>query len=340
MQKERPDPRFPLIMKYQQKPRIALIADEYTRAGLAPEADIIHLTPANWRWHLTLGKRPDFLMVESSWRGYDDSWKGKIVDYGKNTALEHLVAKCRKRKIPTLFWNKEDPVCFTRFSEAAKLFDVIYTTDEGSLPGYRQLPDNGFQYVGILQFAAQPTIHYPGNDEERIAGIAFPGGYYGDEYPNRSRQQIDILSALTDMPLTVYDRFWSQKKQCSFPESLEPYCKKAVTLASFGSVYRRHQLYLNINTVSDSSTMLSRRVFELAACGSPMISTPSPALSRLFGDVVPQITNGEQARHWSQKFLQDKALRQRTGQHLYELVINQHTWRHRLQQISRETGFF
>lgn len=301
---------------------------------------MIHLTPANWRWRLRLGKRPDCLLVESAWRGYRAGWKGKIVDYGNDNTLEQLVYWCRQRNIPTLFWNKEDPVCNNRFIEAAKLFDTVYTTDEGSLKTYQQLTGQSFHHVGVLQFAAQPAIHYPGTNRERLPGAVFTGGYYGDEYPQRSQQQMDILSALTDQPLTIYDRFWQQGKPCSFPDALKGYCHKAKPLAEIPGIYRRHQVYLNFNTVTNSSSMLSRRVFELAACASPIISTPSPALAALFGDAVPQIINGEQARYWCQQLLKNHGLRRQTGQRIYEQVMDQHTWKHRLQQISRETGFF
>ncbi|HGY8280956.1 TPA: glycosyl hydrolase family 1, partial [Escherichia coli] len=61
----------------KKKPCIALIADEFTTYGLAPDADILPLTPFDWRWKLRLFK-PDFLFVESAWRGYRNSWQGKI----------------------------------------------------------------------------------------------------------------------------------------------------------------------------------------------------------------------------------------------------------------------
>lgn len=142
------------------------------------------------------------------------------------------------------------------------------------------------------------------------------------------------------MPLNIYDRFWQQGTSCSFPESLRESCRPAVQPIRTTDLFRRYQLYLNFNTVTDSPTMLSRRVFEIAACASPMVSTPSPALTRLFGDAVPQVTDGKQARYWCHRLLKDHVLRQKTGRHLYEQVMNQHTWNHRLQQISRETGIF
>ena len=326
--------------KRQKKLRIAIIADEHTVAGLEPEAELIHLTPGNWRWCLKFHKTPDILMVESAWRGHRASWKGKIVDYGNDNTLESLVSWCRKKHIPTVFWNKEDPVCNNRFMQAAKLFDAVYTTDADSLNNYQRLADTTFHHTGILQFAAQPAIHYPGDFQNRLSGIAFAGGYYGDEYPQRSKQQTEILSALKELPLTIYDRFWQQEKLSNFPAGLDRFCKPAVPLKEMGNVYRRHQVYLNFNTVTNSSTMLSRRVLELAACGSPMVSTPSPALKALFDDLVPQVLNGEQAHYQCQQLLNNHELRKKTSRRLHEQVMEQHTWQHRLKQISDDTGYF
>ena len=85
----------------KHKPRIALIADEFTQIALAPEADIIHLTPNNWRLQLLGRKAPDMLFVESAWRGYKNSWQGKLAaplgvdtansDSNTNSALNSIV---------------------------------------------------------------------------------------------------------------------------------------------------------------------------------------------------------------------------------------------------------
>ncbi len=324
--------------------RVALIADEFTSIALESGAQLIHLSPGNWRWQLIGRKKPDLLFVESAWRGVDNNWKGKIAQpvgtspgelNRENKPLVSIVNWFRKKQIPTVFWNKEDPVCFNRFANIASLFDVIYTTDKNSEHRYRASHFNA-SHIGTLLFAAQPDLFYPDKTIKRSRSIAFAGGYYGVEYPERSRQQYEILTHLKDIPLIIYDRFWQQNNQCSFPAELQKYCKPAVTPAEMHSIYHRHQVYLNFNTVVDSTSMLSRRVFELAACASPMISTPSSALTALFGDAVPQVTTAEEARDWCQRLLDDHDLRHKMSYQLYDLVMEKHTWHHRLQQIREE----
>lgn len=330
----------------KRKPRIALIADEYTAIALEPEAEIIHLTPRNWRWQLMGRKRPDLLFVESAWRGIKGTWKGKIAASVADipasniqpALITDIVAWFQQRKIPTLFWNKEDPVCFKRFAQTAALFDLIYTTDQQCEVNYRSPAFAKTQFVGTLPFAVQPAHFHPDHRINRLPNIVFAGGYYGAEYPQRSQQQEVILNALMDQSLIIYDRFWQKGSESQFPQALSHFCQPAVPYRKMPELFRQHQLYINFNTVNDSPSMLSRRVLEIAACGGAIISTPSPALTSLFDDTVPQITDAASAKAWGQRFLQDALLRIETGKKLSEAVMSQHTWRHRFEQISQETG--
>jgi spore maturation protein CgeB len=53
--------------------------------------------------------------------------------------------------------------------------------------------------------------------------------------------------------------------------------------------YRRYQVFLNVNTVTDSPTMCARRVFELAASGTPIVSGPAEAMAALGRSEAVQI---------------------------------------------------
>src|SRR5690606_42129684 len=50
--------------------------------------------------------------------------------------LSELLAHCRSQGIPSLFWNKEDPVHFDRFRKAAALCDHVFTTDSRRIIPY------------------------------------------------------------------------------------------------------------------------------------------------------------------------------------------------------------
>ncbi|BDZ42873.1 hypothetical protein GCM10025865_21720 [Paraoerskovia sediminicola] len=52
-----------------------------------------------------------------------------------STELRGITRWCRENDVPTVFWNKEDPVHFDLFVATAALFDVVFTTDVDSIPG-------------------------------------------------------------------------------------------------------------------------------------------------------------------------------------------------------------
>lgn len=328
-------------MNKKKKPRIALVADLFTTFSLSPDADIIQITPVDWQWKLRFF-RPDYLLVESAWRGYKNSWQGKIASYApafcSKPELSKLLDFCRKRKIITIFWNKEDPFHFDRFADAAVMFDVVYTTDANSLARYRALPRHAFQHSGVLMFAAQPRWFRQPTPDERKPGVVFLGGYYGNELVERSRAQEDILYALRSHELIIFDRFWQKNKTCSYPDKLQPYCRPAISPLLVARAYQQYQVYLNFNTISQSPTMLSRRVFELAASGSPVISTPSVAMDAIFGESIVSVHNGNDARDWCAHLQNDSDQRNKMGRQAREIVLEQHTWQHRLKQIENEIG--
>ncbi|WP_429218860.1 CgeB family protein [Aeromonas veronii] len=318
-------------------PTIALVADEFTRYSLEPDAKLINLTPVNWRWKLRL-YRPDYLLVESAWRGYRDTWRGKIAYYSdrkKDGELEKLVQHCRNIDVPTIFWNKEDPFHFQRFVETAQLFDMVYTTDANSISKYEALPRHRIKKIGLMMFAAQP-VHYQRGEGRASRPLAFMGGYYGQELNERSRQQDEILGRLADVPLVIYDRFWGQGQQSSYPENLQHLCLPAISNKLVPEICHQYNVHLNFNTVQDSPTMLSRRVFELACAGCVIISTPSHAMQQIFGDNIAVVTNGQTAYDQYLSLTSDPARQHEMREQVRRIVLSEHTWQHRLKRIHHD----
>ena len=84
--------------------------------------------------------------------------------------------------------------------------------------------------------------------------------------------------------------------------------------------------------------MLSRRVFELAAAGCPIISTPSVAMDNMFGDCIISVKDGTEARDWCNDLQNNSQQRNQLGQQARDIVLDQHTWQHRLKQIKSDIG--
>ena len=117
--------------------------DEMSAACFEPECELIGFGAEDWQETLA-ERQPHLLLVESCWQGNSGSWQYQVAtyehpDYAGLPNLKALVEWCREREIPTVFWNKEDPFHFDRFSEAAVLFDHVLTTDRNCIPRYQAL---------------------------------------------------------------------------------------------------------------------------------------------------------------------------------------------------------
>src|SRR5699024_10038921 len=140
-----------------KKKRVACILDNRSREGFLDQAHLIQITPRNWESQL-LKSKPEFLLVESAWKGNKGTWQGQIAtDNSKqnHNLLKELLVWCETNDVPTVFWNTKDPDHFDTFKNAASLFNYIFTTDIHSIPAYKEL--SGHTHVFYLPLAAAST---------------------------------------------------------------------------------------------------------------------------------------------------------------------------------------
>ena len=262
--------------------RIAAIMDGFTLTCYAPEAEIQELTAGNWRQEIG-DFRPDFLFVESAWRGKNDSWDRKIGH--RSQELHDLVAWCRQNEVPTVFWNKEDPVHYATFLSTAKLFDAVFTTDIDCIHLYRRALDH--DRVWLLPFACQPRIHNPIETFERKDAINFAGAYY-TRYPERTRDLENFTAGLPTLKsLDIFDRnYGKDDPNYAFPDSFQPFIVGTLPPDRIDVAYKGYRYAINLNSVKQSQSMFARRVYELLASNTVTISNYSRGLRIMFGDLV------------------------------------------------------
>ena len=322
--------------------KVATILDTFSDSCFGAECDLVRITPENWR-DVLAKERPDMLLVESAWNGNGGSWQYLIGTYAGSTRdkLRELLQGCRELGIPTAFWNKEDPPHFDKFIEAASLFDHIFTTDENCIPKYRKMC--GHDRVSALPFAAAPTIHNPIVEGPRDRDVCFAGTYYANRFEDRRKQMDVLLECAHGFNFDIYDRMFGNKnpgfENYLFPEKFRPYIRGKLDYADMLKAYRRYRFFLNTNSVVDSGTMFSRRVFELLACGTPVITTPSVGIQRFFGGIVDEITSVEDGRKRMSRLLADKVYYRDLQIRGIREVLGKHTYAIRLEQMARDLGF-
>lgn len=328
---------------------VGVIADEFTARSLAYEWRSVPLSPVRWREQVD-DEPIDLLFVESAWHGNDDAWRYAVLGAGApSPRLRELVAGLRARGVPTVFWNKEDPAHFEEAIGTARLFDWVFTTDEALVERYRT--ELGHDRVGVLPFAAQPLIHNPvrvlGEDGEPVErrGTAFAGTYFAHKYPER-REQMDLLlgAALDVEPhcpqgLDIFSRFLGQGRDYQFPPPYDARVRGSLSYDQMLTAYRLYTLFLNVNSVVDSPSMIARRVIEITACNTPVLTAASAATGRILGPHALAVAQDrEQAGLLIRALSANPDLRDRMAYLAQRDIWARHTYSHRVGTVLEALG--
>lgn len=318
--------------------RMMSIFDEFSRECFAPQANLIEPRPDN---AISLLKRdkPELLFVESTWRGNKSTWQYRVAQYAHppGSELSNLVDECKKTGVPTIFWNKEDPVHFDNFINSAEKFDYIFTTAEEAIPRYQARCK---AKVHVLPFAAEVNLHNPIGSAQRNNRVCFAGSYYANRFKERREDQLMLLDAASSFNLDIFDRnAGAVSKDFSFPERFDSFIRGKLPYTEMNKAYRQYRVFLNVNSVIDSTTMFSRRVFELLACGTPIVSTVSTGIDHMFGkDLVWTVRNRAEAEEAIRHLMQDDQEWRRRSLEGIRKVFAKHTFAHRFDEVLRVTG--
>jgi len=308
---------------------MAVVMDPFTLACFKPECALLELRNEGFEDALTTFM-PHMLLVESAWRGLDGSWRDKI--HPASPDLRYLVDCCRRRGIPTVFWNKEDPAHFDHFIEAAGLFDHVFTTDADCIDRYQQML--GHDRVHLLTFGCQPRLHHPVEDFERREAVSFAGSWY-HQYPERCRDFDEVMRGIGDLlPVDIYDRNADRgDPRFEFPSRYRPMLRGTLSYDEIDRAYKGYEFSININTITNSSSMFSRRVYELMASNTLVISNVSKALSSVFGGLV--ISGGADAiSSRLEALIHDDQARRRLRLRALRAVLRSHTCAYRLSTVA------
>lgn len=320
---------------------LGLIADQFTTDTLASAVKVVPLSPQSWRQQLT-AQKIDALFVESAWKGNEGEWHRKVGYYSDEefADLKDLLQYCRHEGIPSLFWNKEDPVHFDRFRKTASLCDHVFTTDSRRIIPYLATPDAISKTASSCPFYASPKIHnlLPSTRPWQNTA-AYGGTYYGKRYPERTEFMDKIMSAAAPLGLTIYDRQHADPESpYKYPAGLAGYVAGDLSYAEMIQAYKAHPVQINVNSVLDSPTMFSRRVVETAACGAPLISGPALGMNRYLENSAHIIETETEAAQALENLLQHPAYRWRMALRSARAVMRAHTTEHRLTQMLRTAG--
>lgn len=273
---------FPLERKELKELRMACIADRFTLDSYRPECNLLELSPDAWHQELE-SFSADIVFIESAWEGKDKLWYRKIANGSKE--LYELCTYCHEKKIPVIFWNKEDPVYTDTFMSAAQLADFVFTTDIDCIPIYKAnlMHDRVFH----LHFAAQPALHNPVEKFSRKDKFCFAGAYY-HRYPKRTQVFDAFAEVFIDgKGFDIFDRnYKNNRPEHAFPAKYSSFILGNLDPSQIDVAYKGYEYGVNMNSIDQSQTMFARRVFEMLASNTVTVGNYSRGVKNYFGDLT------------------------------------------------------
>nr|WP_154894960.1 glycosyltransferase [Paenibacillus xylanexedens] len=329
--------------------KIAMIADEFTYESFKNECDVIYLSPKNWK-ETMIREKPRVFFCESAWSGKDPlkrEWKGKIYSSinfksENRTELLEILQYCKTNKIKTVFWNKEDPSHYEdkvhNFIDTALRFDYIFTTAYECVDRYKS--DYGHPNTYPLMFAVQPAQFNPIDIYKRTDDFIFAGSFYR-QHPDRSIAMESLFDLLlkANRNLIIYDRhYYFDDENHTFPDKYNGHIQPSIPYTLIDKAYKGSDYAININTETNSKTMFARRVFELIASNTIVISNYSKGMDEVFGDLVFMFKPDDPT--YNQNTLQRLDTVDRNVLKLKALryVLKYHTYNDRLHYILEQIG--
>lgn len=318
---------------------IACILDEFSYDLFKSEVNLFHVIPSNWK-NVFENNKIDIFFMESIWSGYQNLWLGiRNQSKDSNNEIYKIIDYCKKKQIPTVFWNKEDPVYFDSYIAFSKHFNYIFTTDKNMIDNY--IKEAGHKNVFSLPFSINPHIHNPINKEPLPRkDIIFAGTYYR-EHDERIKDYKIVLKPCLDYNIDIYSRQNQNNVdiQRKFPDEYKSAIKGSLSYSELSKKYKEYKLSVNVNSVKTSPTMFSRRVLESIASGVPVISSYSKGIENILGkDIVPMSSTEKDTKTLIDKYLNSDIERDKLMMNGMRKIFDEHTSTKRMVNILDKIG--
>ena len=318
-------------------PSVVAVLDAFSADCFKPEFQMVPVSPADYRQAFDYYS-PKLLLIESAWQGNAGSWTHQLVgSNGPRPQFLEFLATARSYGIPIVFWNKEDPPHYEDFLPVAKRADLVLTTAGELVDSY--VSAVGHTNVATLPFAAQPEIHHPFGTQNRSREICFAGQYFAHKYPERREQMEYLFPPASRYDFSIFSRELGNDPNYAFPPPYDLHVRGSVPYTEMVEVYRQYKMFLNVNSVTSSSTMCARRIFEITASGGVVVSAPSAAISNFYADdEVFTPADSHQADAVFANILNDDEQRAAAAHLSWRRTLSENTYRHRVDTIFRLLG--
>lgn len=263
--------------------RVAMIADTFLYETFEGTARITYVTPENYQG---VAAESDVLIVASTWRGRFEDWHGTTSNWGP--LRTQVIPEFKSRGVPVIFYSKEDPPNYALFRPVARDADVVFTSAEEMIPNYlADCPD--VSHVESMTFGVNPLLHNPvGSRRVRRQEILFAGSWLSHKYPHRQTSAKKLFDGVVaaGRELLIVDRNSTLgDPKYHYPQQYMDHVGPGVEHRALMKIQRIVDVQLNLNSVTNSTTMYANRAVELQAMGAFVLSNYSVAVNDRYPEV-------------------------------------------------------
>lgn len=280
-----------------------------------------------------IDKDYSLFFCESCWNGNNGKWKFKINSSYIREEVSNILKQCKDLKIPTIFFNKEDPVNFDSYIETAKCFDIIITTDINCVDKYKTLTNSK---IFVMPFTIDPlTINNIGRCNDNDESF-FAGSYTYNLSEDRKKNTITLLDKLKIKEnMFLFDRSLNEETRKNFYQNkyslnmfhpkYNKYVYHSITHEELLNIHKIKNWCGNLNTVKNSSTMFARRVLEASIMKNSLVTDYSEGVYKNFKNSIYK--------------LEDDLKFQTNEEILLNQIKKQNGWRNVIEKYNSYTHF-
>ncbi|MBJ8055325.1 glycosyltransferase [Bacillus cereus] len=254
-------------------------------------------------------------------------------DYLSLSAIQYL----KENGIKLACWMTEDPFYIDKTIQTIHRFDYIFTIDNGALRHYQSIHPNVYH----LPLGTDATIFKP-LPAENIHKIDLL--LVGYPYPTRVNF-IHFLLENTKYQIMLIGKGWYNNLQKRWRNNLRVIIQDTWIEPQKVSYYyngakivlnphRIHSFWLNRNTHGVISESINNRTFDIASCGAFQLIEEKPDLRSFFTEEeMISYLDYEDCLHKLGIYMDDEELRKTISQKARKIVIEQHTFDHRVRNM-------
>jgi hypothetical protein len=147
-----------------------------------------------------------------------------------------------------------------------------------------------------------------------------------------------VLDPARDFGLHIYSRLQHLDSRYQFPQRYVRHIVGNLPYERMLAAYTSYKVFLNVNSVTTSPSMCARRLFELSAAQTAVVTGPAASIEGYFGEDVTVVADAEQTRTELAVLLRHSEFRERRALRAHRRVFDEHLYAHRVATVLGAAG--